>query len=63
MARRAEQTFIGSKDAFNTKTREFILKRKYILPARILSKISGQWPFYFRLSAQLDLIATGKVGC
>jgi len=39
-ARRAVQTFIGSNDAFRTKTREFILKAKYSLAFTILSKLT-----------------------
>ena len=40
-ARRAVHTLIGSKEAFRTSTREFILKSKYNLASTILSKLAG----------------------
>ena len=40
-ARRAVHTLIGSKEAFRTSTREFILKSKYNLASTILSKFAG----------------------
>jgi hypothetical protein len=40
-ARRAVHTLIGSKDAFNTKTREFILSLDYSVEVRALSKVLG----------------------
>jgi len=52
-ARRAVHTLIGSKEAFRTSTREFILKSKYNLASTILSKFAGRKLIYQRTLAGL----------